>query len=455
MPSFYFYDLETSGINPRAQRIMQFAGQRTTLDLEPIGEPHDVLISFPRDILPEPEAVLLTGITPQQTWRDGYTEYEFLKLFHEEIALPDTIFVGFNTIRFDDEFMRSLMYRNLYDPYEWQWKDGRGKWDLLDVARMTRALRPDGIVWPEKDGKPINRLEEITAANKLQHDMAHNALSDVLGSIEVAKLIKKHQPKLFDYMLASRTKDKVHHLVDSSAPFVYTSGRYSSEFQHTTVACKLAHNATDDSVWVYDLRFDPVSWLKDQTQRPPYKKLKYNKCPAVAPLNVLDATSWQRIGLDTQTIQHNLDLLRTHSGELLKTLPDSNFAPAPQHYDEFSAEEALYDGFIADADKKLLARIRTSTQDELTEFLPKFQDKRLEPLFFLYKARNFPKTLLAEERERYEAYIYDKFTNRFPIQEYMQKLSEIAQKDVLNADTRYILEELALYAQSIVPLDSD
>src|ERR1700741_3342223 len=160
--SFYFYDLETSGVNPREARIMQFAGQRIDMGLNPIGEPHNIIVRLTDDVVPDPDAILITGITPQQTITDGVTEAEFLKQFHEEVAVPGTIFVGFNTVRFDDEFMRYIQYRDFYDPYEWQYADGKSRWDLLDVVRMTRALRPEGIEWPvDSKGVATNRLETL------------------------------------------------------------------------------------------------------------------------------------------------------------------------------------------------------------------------------------------------------------------------------------------------------
>src|SRR3990167_6816090 len=116
--TFYFYDLETRGFNPRAARIMQFGGQRTDLDLKPIGQPHNRLIKLTDDVLPEPDAAMVTGITPQQTLSKGLSEAEFLKYCYSKIAKSNTIFVGFNSIRFDDEFMRFLNYRNFYDAYE-------------------------------------------------------------------------------------------------------------------------------------------------------------------------------------------------------------------------------------------------------------------------------------------------------------------------------------------------
>ena len=263
MTSFYFYDLETSGLSARDDRIMQFAGQRTDMDLVPIGEPHNVLVKLNDDTLPSPEAVMVTGITPQVTQADGLTEAEFARFLQDEICTEDTIMVGFNNVRFDDEFLRHLFWRTFHDPYEWCWKDGRSRWDMLDVIRMTRALRPEGIEWPvDADGKPTNRLELITAANGIAHQNAHDALSDVEALIDVTKLIRSKQPKLFGYLLEMRSKKAVQQLVslDQKQPFVYTSGRYDAAYQKTTVAFPLT-SAPNQNVVVYDLRHDPTPFV--------------------------------------------------------------------------------------------------------------------------------------------------------------------------------------------------
>src|ERR1039458_9291786 len=260
--SFFFYDLETSGIDPRSARIMQFAGQRTDLALKPIGEPVNHLIALTADVLPDPDAIMLTGITPQQTLAGGHTEAEFMRVFYEEVVKPDTIFVGFNSIRFDDEFMRFLHYRNFYDAYEWQWRNGCSRWDMLVVVRVNRALRPEGIEWPyDSGGKPTNRLALLSSINKLDHAHVHDALSDVKATIAVAKLIHVHQPDLFDFLLKARSKKAVAALVNAGQPFVYTSGRYSSDYLHTTVVAKLSDHPQNDAALVYDLRVDPSPYL--------------------------------------------------------------------------------------------------------------------------------------------------------------------------------------------------
>ena len=222
--TLYFYDLETTGTDTRNDRVMQFAGQRTDMQLNNVGQPDNFFIKLSDDIVPNPTAVMITGITPQKSINEGITESEFLKIFSSEISVPGTIFVGFNSVRFDDELMRFMLYRNFYDAYEWHWQEGRSRWDMLDVVRMMRALRPDGINWPfDKDGKPTNRLELLTGLNGIEHGNAHDALSDVFALIDLAQLIRKKQPKLFDFMLNIRDKKDVSKLVNSGQPFVYTS----------------------------------------------------------------------------------------------------------------------------------------------------------------------------------------------------------------------------------------
>ena len=215
MKTFFFYDLETSGLKPREDRIMQFAGQRTDMDLKPVGEPVNILVKMTDDALPSPGAINVTKITPQQTLMDGVSEAEFCKYVSNEIFTPGTIATGYNSVRFDDEHMRFTFWRNFYDPYEWQWKDGRSRWDLLDVVRMTRALRPEGINWPvTPEGRATNRLELITKENNIVHEHAHDALSDVEALISVTGLIKEHQPQLYDYLFKMREKKNVQKLVN-------------------------------------------------------------------------------------------------------------------------------------------------------------------------------------------------------------------------------------------------
>jgi exodeoxyribonuclease-1 len=475
--TFYFYDLETTGFNARDARIMQFAGQRTDMDLNPIGEPHDILVKITSDILPDPGAILVTGITPQKTLQDGMSEADFLKIFHSEISIPNTIFVGFNSVRFDDEFIRFTNYRNFYDPYEWQWQDGRSRWDIMDLARVTRALRPEGITWPfASDGRPANKLELIASVNKLEHAHAHDALSDVIATIEVAKLIKQKQPKLFDFMLKMRDKKEVQKLAGSGEPFVYCSGRYPSEFEKTTVVMTAAlHPTQSGSVFVYDLRENPEPFLKmtpteladlikkwkfeEGELRLPVKQLQFNKCPAIAPIQVLEvAGTKERLGIDDTQIQKHLSLLRSSKdfGDKIQEAVRMNEKQkqAALLVDVQDVDAQLYDGFFADSDKSKMRTVRSADENALADLHLDFADERLTKLLLLYKARQFPKSLSEQDQQAWEEYrsrrLFDgDQKSRFAL--YLAKITELAANPSMTNEQKYLLEELSLYAQSLAP----
>jgi len=479
--SFFFYDLETSGISPRSSRVMQFAGQRTDMDLKPIAEPVNVFIKITPDVLPEPEAILLTGITPQKTISEGLTEAEFLKFFYEEVVKPGTIFTGFNSVRFDDEFMRFLNYRNFYDAYEWQWQDSCSRWDILDLVRMTRALRPDGMQWPfASDGKPTNRLELITSVNKLSHTAAHDALSDVYATIAVAKLIKTKQPELFDYLLNVRDKKNVAAVVETGQPFVYTSGRYPSIVWHTSAVVNLVKHPQDGSSLVYDLRHDPTPFLKmtvdelaeawkytkdPDALRLPVKILKYNRCPAVAPLGVIkDAKTQERLGLTLETVTKHLNILKQHQVQfadtVLRALKQMDAIREKEQIslvdNPLTVDERLYEGFISPADKQVTRMVRAAKPDELSSLGTDLRDERLQNLLPLYKARNYPAKLSSEERADWDTFcklrLFEGGTSSRAAK-YFARLQELA-AGKLTGQQEYLLEELQLYGQSIMPADA-
>ncbi|MBQ8156967.1 exodeoxyribonuclease I [Candidatus Saccharibacteria bacterium] len=456
--TFFFYDLETSGLDARADRPMQFAGQRTDLQLNPIGDPVNVLIKLGEDTLPSPHAIMVTKITPQSTLQDGLTEAEFCKYVSTEIFTPGTIAIGYNSVRFDDEFMRHTFWRNYYDPYEWQWRDGRSRWDLLDVVRMTRALRPDGINWPvTAEVKATNRLELITQQNHIAHEHAHDALSDVEALISVTRLIKEKQPQLYAYLFKMREKRAVQQLInlENPQPFVYASGRYAAEHEKTTVAFPLSP-ARNGNVLVYDLRYNLDELLAEKQQQatddpgavasfyPVVKELKYNHCPAVAPVGVLEqGNAWRRIGLSATQVQDNLKSLlrRPEFAEQMRSQHEAaaEFPPA------VDAESALYDGFLSDLDKKTCNAVRNADAQELSAFHPEFHDERLEQMFVRYKARNFESILTETERHAWDEYRLGRIKAKQSA--YAKALQDLAAQ---GADS-FILEELQLWYQSLLP----
>ena len=173
MDSFYFYDLETTGRNPRWHRIVQCAGVRTDANLEPLTDPEAWTVAVGDDVVPEPEAVAITGLSPQRV-ASGLEERAFFREFLGRLATPRTCALGYNSLRFDDEFIRFGAWRNLFDPYAREWQGGNSRWDLMDLVRLAYALRPEGLQWPEENGRAVFRLEALASANGISQPRARS-----------------------------------------------------------------------------------------------------------------------------------------------------------------------------------------------------------------------------------------------------------------------------------------
>lgn len=478
MNEFVFYDLETSGLNPAEDRIMQFAAIKTDSEFNKLAE-WNFLIRLNNDVLPSPGAIKVTGITPQKTIEEGYTEAEAAKIIHDEIFTANSVIVGFNNIRFDDNFIRFLFWRNYYDAYEWSWKDGRSRWDLLDIVRMVRAVSPEGINWPvDESGKPTNRLELLSSLNGLEHEHAHDALSDVEALIGVTKLIRDKKPELWQKLFDFRDKKLVNQLVNlkTPQPFVYTSGRLEWEFEKTSIFYPIAQGK-NGSVIVWNLRYDPFKF-KDKTPleiidfinsekqanqenqtevkkcNPVYfKELKPNQCPAVLPVTELGDDDWQRIKLDKNNVRQNIASLRkfpeisANIANLYK-LKDKKVQDLVADKVK-SPESSLYDGFLADQDKLAAENITKLSKEELKSLTPQFVDERLSGLFLGYKARSFPKLLTQDEIMQWEQIRAEKINSK--INEYLLELDKIQNYDDKNSN--YLATELKLWLESIMPSD--
>ncbi|NMX61049.1 exodeoxyribonuclease I [Pseudomonas sp. WS 5059] len=428
MTSIFWYDYETTGINPRSDRPLQVAGIRTDHDLNEVGPPVNLYCQPSDDILPHPAACMITGITPGQLAEKGLAEADFMTRVHAELAAPGTCGAGYNTLRFDDEMTRYSLYRNFFDPYAREWQGGNSRWDLIDVLRTAYALRPDGIVWPEQDGRVTLKLERLTQANGIDHGQAHEALADVRATIALARLVREKQPKLYDWLFQLRSKQRVMDQIRLLQPMVHISGRFSAERHYLGVVLPLAwHPRNRNALIVCDLGLDPQGLLdldaetlrrRLYTRRDeladgelpvPLKLVHINRCPVVAPLSVLRAQDQQRLNLDMPEYQARA-LRLTDAQELWR-----DKLPAIYAEEDFAAsadpEQQLYDGFIGDRDRRLCEQVRTAEPAQLARQQWPFDDHRLPELLFRYRARNFAYTLDDEEQQRWKLFCQQRLSD--------------------------------------------
>jgi len=424
MQTFLWHDYETFGADSRRDRPAQFAAIRTTTDLDIVGEPVSFFCQPPTDILPEPVASLITGITPQRAQAEGISEAEFAARVNEHLSAPGTCGVGYNSLRFDDEFTRQLLYRNFHDPYAREWENGNSRWDIIDLARMSYALRPHGIEWPRReDGSPSFRLEDLARANHIVQRRAHDALSDVEATLGFARVLRYRQPRLWNWHLGLRRKQRVFELLDiaNMTPMLHVSSRYPAERGCLAVIAPLAtHPTQPNGIIVLDLDADPAALIElsaedvadrvftrrddlpEGIERIPLKTIHANRTPALAPLSVLQGMDTDRIALDLDRSLRHLDRIRAAPGIAEKVRRVFGRDGARQAAAD--PELALYDGFLSDSDKAILRTVRQTPPEQLGAHDFGFSDQRYVELLFRYRARNWLPTLDAEERQRWEEF---------------------------------------------------
>jgi exodeoxyribonuclease I len=474
--TFLWHDYETFGAQARRDRPAQFAAIRTDADLNEIGEPIMLYCKPANDFLPDPQSCLITGITPQQCLEWGVPEHQFAATIEQAFSKPGTVGVGYNTIRFDDEITRFLFWRNLIDPYAREWQHQCGRWDILDVVRMTYALRPDGIAWPTReDGKPSFRLEHLAAANGLLHEAAHDALSDVRATIALARLIRQKQPKLFDFCFALHKKDRVAdeigmHLAPAlRAPFLHVSGMFPAERGCLGVVWPLGvHPTNKNEVLVWDCSYDPrelatldadtirlrlfskAEALPEGMTRLPIKSIHLNKSPMlVSNLKTLSPAMAARWGIDVEACRANAALAAA-GPDMTATWAAVFHRPAAPALD---VDEDLYNGFVGTGDRRLLESLRKESPARLATMSPVFDDARLAELLFRYRARNFPGTLSAAEMEHWEqhraARLFDGEGGARTVDQLFSEIDQLQE----TADERgeHILGELYDYAEMVAP----
>ncbi|WP_185231747.1 exodeoxyribonuclease I [Teredinibacter franksiae] len=470
MNTFYWHDYETWGASPAIDRPSQFAGVRTDENLNVVSDPLVLFCRPPEDIWPQPQACLITGITPQQAQSEGLREREFIQKIHREFAQPATCVVGYNSLRFDDEVTRYTLYRNFYDPYEREWRNGNSRWDIIDMVRLTYALRPEGIEWPMVDGRPSFKLENLTVANGIAHQSAHDAYSDVAATIELAKRVRAAQPDLYRYVLSNKSKQRAAAMIDvkNKKPLLHISSRFSADHGCAALIVPLAmHPTNKNAVVVYDLSVDPqpllnlgveairervftaTAELPEGVARIPLKLVHLNRCPILATPKLLDERAAARLKINKQTCEHHWQQL------LAKDITEKlNSLYLADHFEpRTDPEQQLYSGFLKEDDKKQSAVLRKATAETLANTQFVFDDPRLNRMLLRYKARSFPESLNAAEQAEWQEHCQQRLMEGgegcLSHVEFMDCIAKLRSGDV-SSEEEGILRNLEVYAAGVL-----
>lgn len=458
MRTFLWYDLETFGLNPRYDRIAQAAAIRTDMDLNIIGEPILIYSRLSPDYLPTPGSCLVTGLTPQEVNSKGIPECEMIEKMRNEMMVPDTITVGYNSIKFDDECIRSTLYRNLYDPYEREYMNHCSRWDIINLVRATRDLRPDGINFstlnPET-GTVSFKLTDLTAENNIDQEGAHDALVDVYATINIARLIKEKQPSLWKYALNNRGKIQVSQKINlfTHEPFLYTSAQFASEKGNTRPMLPLFMPDKGSEVYCFDLTM-PIaeSPSLDDWENSGIVKVNIKKCPFVAPLNTLDKKSEERLGFTKDYViskAHEVLESGKYDTDVLKS------EVKPFEKKEEDPDLSIYSDFITEHDKNLLKTIMTlSPEAQLKSGEHLFDNDKYHKLLWRRVARNYPRKLSDKDLEKWRNFCALRLLNpptpeALSMEKYKRNIEELLNSLDTTGEEKKILLKLREYGEKL------
>ena len=461
--TLYWYDLETTGIDPILDRPLQFAGVRTDLDLNEVAAPQNFLGRPGTDVLPQPEALLVTGISMVEIRDKGVSERVFTEKALEQFNKPQSCVVGFNSLRFDDEFTRQMLYRNFHDPYSREWRNGNSRWDVIDLFRAAYALRPEGFNWPQKgNGSPSFKLEDLAHANGLTHLDAHDALADVRATIHITKLLRAAQPRLYDFMFQLRDKKAVLQQLYplGKNPIVHVSSMYPASRGCTAVVMPICQHPTNNNAIIcFDLSQPPEALitasalelerlvftsnnqLEEGEQRIALKMIHINRCPFVAPLATLNDECAGRLGIDRGQSESGAIQLMGVAGLVEKIQEVYGRA---NYVDSEDPDFQLYrGGFFSDADRNTMSELLAVPPNQLGSFEGRFQDDRLDEMLFRFRGRNHPELMSEAESIRWRAFCSEKWSGGEAIDELELRVNQLVPG--LEDSAKTVLAELRDY----------
>ncbi|MGL1901901.1 MAG: exonuclease domain-containing protein [Fibrobacterales bacterium] len=260
MKTFLFYDLETTGLNKCFDQVVQFAAIRTDQNLHEI-ERHEFKIALRPDVIPSPYATITHRVS-LTALKSGMSEFDAACAIHELMNVAGTISVGYNTMGFDDEFLRFMFYRNLLSPYQHQFYNDCGRLDLLPIAAVYFLYKPSVIKWPTVAEKPTLKLEYLSSENNLATGQAHNAMVDVEATVALAQRFSK-EGEMWRYLTNGFKKQveaeylkkltKVPELLPkyhTMAIAIQVKAGAAQGYQHVVLSLGLSQSYTNQTIWL-------------------------------------------------------------------------------------------------------------------------------------------------------------------------------------------------------------
>lgn len=414
MKTYLFYDLETSGLNKSFDQILQFAAIRTDTDLNEIDR-YSINVKLRPDVIPSPFASITHRISIAGTL-NGLSESVAVRHIHALFNTPGTISLGYNTLGFDDEFLRFSFYRNLLTPYTHQYANKCSRADILPFSVLYFLYKNRTIDWPEIDGKPTLKLEYLSEKNRLASGRAHDAIVDVEATVELAKRFYQ-ETDMWAYILGyfdkKTDKERINRLPSA---FETTAGIHlyglmtdvkfgpDNTYQAPVIYIGDSVPYSNQSLW---LRIDQAELrdldLSDINASSQVIRKRFGESPIILPPveRFIGRIQDERLRI----MEENIKWLTSEKEKFYKLITYYREFEYPE-YPDVDIDAALYqNGFMTREETGLCHRFNRTPVDELSSVIEEFPEGPMKKLAKRSYLRNFHDEISGEDLKEYGDYM--------------------------------------------------
>ena len=388
MPNLVFYDFETCSSNVSYGQIIQAAAVLVNDSFQELDR-YEGRCKLSPGVVPEAMALLVNKTTPRMLKETNLSHYQMVRQMTDKFKeWKNSIFIGYNSINFDEEFLRRTLFKNLEYPYLTN-TNGNERGDLFSLARACHLYYPGSIKTPISDkNNPIFKLEQLAPMNDIQHDHAHSAMGDVIATIEIAKLLNKKAPNVWKASLMTTNKDKSFQLIKNEELFCTDFFYYGKSVPFVlTYVCQHPQ-------WGYpmcfDLKSDPnyyfslsIHELKKELNKKPkvIRTIKHKKHPIIMnPSYGTNFDNYKQLGI--KKLKQRAKLIRSNN-EFAKKVASILDTEAQEKQDldsqlDIYPEESIYKKFSTDYDNKIMVEFHKADWKNKFSVLQKFKDERMQ-----------------------------------------------------------------------------
>lgn len=455
MPKTYlFYDLETTGLNKSFDQILQFAAIRTDTKLNELQR-YEYQIKLNEDVVPSPTALLTHKISIHKML-SGMKEIDAIIQIHQLMNEPQSISLGYNTLSFDDEFLRFSFYRNLLSPYTHQFANACGRMDIYKIAIMYYLFKPNVLSWPKINDKISLKLEHLCEENNLAEGRAHDAMNDVLKTLSLARIFFK-EPLMWNYLhyYFDKRKEQVYLTkLDAKERVLLVDGKWGHALSYQCSALYLGVHTTFKNQLVW-LRLDSAdfSGLDEEALLHPswfIRKKLGEPCFVLPPKERF----FKHYAAERDTLlRHNTKWLKKNEKifNKIKTYALNYIFPLCDAAD-FSSRLYLND-FWSDKDKEIAMQFHKAQEVHKIKWVKEF-NPTLQPLAWRIIGRHYPHLLNEDNAFYYTHYLTRKKKERvldylgnpsLNEEDALKEIASLSKENSLGAEDKLLLQGLKEY----------